>query len=164
MNKTVLEALNKQANFEMYSGYIYLQLSMQMERLNYKGYAAWLFKQYQEEFEHAHDFIRFIQKRDEEPTMLPIEVANIKVSSPLEAAELALKHEKAVTARIYELNDLAKQEKDYATELFAHQYIVEQIEEEDTAQDIVDRFTLTQDSTSAMYAVDQQLASRNRTE
>ena len=34
MNQEVLDALNEQINFELYSGYIYLNLSILMEREN----------------------------------------------------------------------------------------------------------------------------------
>ena len=55
---------------------------------------------------------------------------------------------------------MAKQENDYATEIFMHKYINEQIQEEDTAQDIIDKFTFAGESTSAKYSIDKELGGR----
>lgn len=160
MNNNVTKAMCDQINFEMSSGYLYLQLSLQMEKHNYKGYANWLLKQYKEEFEHAEDFINFLQKRDVTATLEDIKVDNMEISNPLEVAKLVLAHEKKVTQKIYELHDIAKKNDDYATEIFLHSYISEQIQEEDVAKDIIDKFTFAGESTSACYAVDRELAVR----
>lgn len=160
MNKEVLNAMEEQINFEMYSGYIYLQLSLLMENQNYKGYAQWLLKQYKEEFEHAEDFINYLQKRDVTPKLSDIATEKIELDTPLKLAEFVLAHERKVTQRIYNIHDLAKKNDDYATEIFLHSYIEEQIQEEDSAQDIVDKFTFAGDNTAARYAVDRELIPR----
>ena len=100
MKKEVLNALNEQINFELYSGYIYLNLSIAMERENYKGYAKWLANHYKEELAHADQFIEFIQKRDAKPELMPIEMKNFDVKEPLEVAKIILDHENKVTERI----------------------------------------------------------------
>lgn len=157
MNKDVLQALNDQANFEFYSGYIYLHLSLQMEKENYKGFSKWLLSHYKEEFAHGEDFLAYIIKRDETPTLQSIKFEDIKVSDPLEVAKIILAHEKEVTKRIYKLHDLAKKNDDYATEIFMHSYINEQIEEENLAKEIVDSFTLAGDSTAAKITIDREM-------
>ena len=160
MEKEVLKALNEQVNFEFYSGYIYLRLALIMEDNNYKGYASWLKRHYHEELAHAEDFIEFILKRDGRPDLDDIKMENFKVSTPLEVAQIIYEHEKKVTERIYQLHDIAKKSNDYATEIFMHQYISEQIEEENTAKDIVDSFTLAGDSVAARLTVDRELAGK----
>lgn len=97
MNQEVLDALNEQINFELYSGYIYLNLSILMERENYKGYAKWLSNHYKEELQHAEQFIEFIQKRDATPKLMDIEMKTFDVKEPLEVAKIILDHEKKVT-------------------------------------------------------------------
>lgn len=157
MEKTVIDALNDQINFEFYSGYVYLHLGLAMEKENYKGFAKWLFTHYEEELAHAKDFIDFMLKRDATPTLQDIKMADLKLTSPLEVATFVLNHEKVVTQRIYQLHDVAKKANDYATEIFMHKYIEEQIEEENVAKDLVDSFTLAGDSISARIAVDKSL-------
>lgn len=157
MNNEVLKAMEEQINYEMYSGYVYLKLSLLMEKLNYKGYAYWLKSQYKEEFEHAEDFISFLQKRDSTPELSNIAVEDLSFDTPMQVAEFVLGHEQKVTNRIYQLHDIAKKNNDYATEIFLHSFISEQIQEENVAQDIVDKFTFAGDSTAACYAVDREL-------
>ena len=160
ISKKLVKALNEHINLEMYSGYLYLAMSIKTHEENYKGYSSWLFKQYQEEFEHSHDFIHFMQQRDMAVELKPVQVEPIKEIDPLNIAKLVLEHERNVTKSIYKLHDLAKQENDYATEIFMHKYINEQIQEEDTAQDIIDKFTFAGESTSAKYSIEKELGGR----
>ena len=154
MDKKVVKAMNEHINFEMHSGYIYLQLALKMEKENYKGYSSWLLTHYEEEFGHAKDFINYLLKRDVTPELADIKTVDIKVKTPLDVAKAVYEHEKKVTEKIYKLHDLAKQANDYATEIFLHTYITEQIEEEDIAKNNLDRFTLAGDNVSARLAVD----------
>ena len=62
-----------------------------------------------------------------------------------------------MTARIYKIHDISKKADDYATEIFMHQFISEQIEEEDITKEIFDSFTLAGDSVAAKLAVDRSL-------
>ena len=128
------KAMSEHAVFEMYSGYIYLQASLAMEKENYKGYSKWLFDHYKEEFTHAEDFIAFLQKRDITPQLSDIKYEAVNLKTPLEVAKLILEHEQKVTARISALLKQARELGDYASEVFLHSYINEQIEEEDIAK------------------------------
>lgn len=158
MDKTVFDAMNEHINYEFYSGYIYLGLAFQMEKKNYKGFAKWLEKHYEEELSHARDFINFMIKRDQSPVLLDIKMENFDdVCEPLEVAKKIYEHEKKVTATIYKLHDLAKKADDYATEIFMHKYIAEQTEEEDITKNIVDMFTLAGDDMGARVQMDRML-------
>lgn len=154
-----MEALNEQINFELYSGYLYLGLSLAMEDKNYKGYSKWLAEHYEEELSHAKDFIDFMHKRGVKPTLHQIEMADANYTEPLEVAKAVLEHEQKVSQRIYKIHDLAKQADDYATEIFMHQFIAEQTEEEDLTREIVDQFTLAGDNISARMIIDRELGS-----
>lgn len=156
MDKKVIKEMNQHINLEFYSGYLYMALSIQMEKMNYKGYSKWLKDHFHEEICHAQDFIEFMQKRDVSAELLDIKSESFDLTDPLEVAKLVLEHERKVTASIYKLHDIVKEYKDYATEIFLHKYIDEQIEEEDLAQTIIDKFTFAGDSTSAKYAVDRE--------
>lgn len=158
MDPKVIKAMNEQINLELYSGYLYLALSIQMEKMNFKGYAKWLSDHYQEELTHAKNFIDYLQKRNVSATLQDIKAsATDSFKEPLDVAKTVLAHEKKVTESIYKLHDLAKKHDDYATEIFLHGFISEQIEEEDVALNIIDKFTFAGDSTAAKYAVDREL-------
>ena len=157
MDKKVLTALNEQINFELYSGYLYLSLSLAMEEKNYKGYAKWLATHYQEELDHAKAFIDYMHKRGVRPTLHNIEMTEVTVKEPLEVAKLVLEHEQKVSQRIYNIHDVAKQAHDYSTEIFMHQFIEEQTEEEDITREIVDQFTLAGKEIAARMVIDREL-------
>lgn len=160
MSDKVIAALSKHINFEISSAYLYLGMSIKMHDANYKGYSNWLLKQYHEELLHAEDFLNFAQKRDFVIELAAIEAPIVTAVDPLEIAKLVLAHEQKVTKAIYELHDTAKQANDYATEIFLHKYIEEQIEEEDSAKTIIDKFTFAGESASARYVVDRELSAR----
>lgn len=160
MEKKVIEALNEQINFELYSAYIYLNLSLLMEEKNYKGYSAFLAKHYEEELEHAKQFIDYMHKRGVKPTLKDIRMEEFSDMEPVEVAKIVLEHEMQVTKRIFDIHDVSKNEDDYATEIFMHQFIEEQIEEEDLAREIVDNFTLACDNLAARMIVDKELSSK----
>ena len=82
------------------------------------------------------------------------------VKEPLEVAKIILEHEKKVTERIYKIHDVAKKNNDYASEIFMHQFINEQIEEEELALDIVDSFTLANDNIAAKITIDRELGNK----
>lgn len=160
MEKKVIEALNEQINFELYSAYIYLNLSLLMEEKNYKGYSAFLAKHHEEELDHAKQFIDYMHKRGVKPTLKDIQMKDFSDMEPVDVAKVVLEHEMKVTKRIFEIHDVSKNEDDYATEIFMHQFIEEQIEEEDLAREIVDKFTLACDNLAARLIVDKELASK----
>lgn len=158
MKAEVAKALNDHINFEFHSGYIYLQLALAMEEQNYKGYSSWLMQHYNEELLHAQAFINFMIKRDETPILEDIKASQFDMKEPVEVAKFIYEHEKKVTEKIYKINDIAKKADDYATEIFMHTFINEQIEEEDITKDIYDKFTLSGDSISAKMLVDNNLS------
>ncbi|WP_406541073.1 ferritin-like domain-containing protein [Clostridium ljungdahlii] len=62
----------------------------------------------------------------------------------------ALTHEKKVTARIYNLMDLATEEKEHATASLLKWFIDEQIEEESTFSKIVKKLDKISDNSAAL--------------
>lgn len=160
MDQKLMDALNEQINFELYSAYLYLGLSLAMEDMNYKGYSVWLADHHDEELSHAKAFIDFMHKRGVKPTLHNIEMAEVTQTKPLEVAKVVLEHEQKVSQRIYKIHDVAKQSDDYATEIFMHQFIEEQTEEENVTREIVDQFTLAGENISAQMIIDRELGGK----
>ena len=71
-----------------------------------------------------------------------------------------LAHEKKVTALINGLVDLAVEEKDHATEIFLQWFVTEQIEEEESANDILSQLELAGDVGSGLFMIDKELGAR----
>ena len=80
--------------------------------------------------------------------------------SPLDAFKAAYEHEKMITKKIDNLVTLSKSEKDYATEVMLHWFVDEQVEEEDSALEIVNKLKMVGDSKNGLLMLDKQLAKR----
>ena len=84
MKKKVYKAFNEQVQAELYSAYMYLAMSLDMEAKNFKGMAHWLKAQYEEEREHAFKLMGFMQDCGEKPELLAIEAPAADYGTPLE--------------------------------------------------------------------------------
>ena len=154
-------ALNEQVNAELWSSYLYLSMSYDMDNKGYEGMSSWFALQAREEYEHADRFMKFIGERDGKVALLPIEKVTQEWASPKSAFEDTLKHEKVVTEKIYKLMDMAVELKDYATQNVLNWFISEQVEEENTARTILDKLNKIEDNPAGLYALDQQLGGRH---
>jgi len=60
LSESMVEALNKQVNREIYSAYLYLSMSAYSTFEGLKGFANWFMVQYQEEMVHAMKIYDYI--------------------------------------------------------------------------------------------------------
>jgi ferritin len=88
----------------------------------------------------------------------------VEFGSPLEVFEQALKHEKKVTAMIYDLYGLAVRENDYASQTFLQWFVTEQVEEEKNAGDVVETLKMIGDKSEALFLLDRELGQRRAEE
>jgi len=153
-------ALNQQVNAELWSSYLYLSMSYDMDNKGYEGMASWFALQAKEEFEHATRFMKYIGEMDGKVKLMPIVEVQQEWNRPIDAFEETLKHEKLVTQKIYKLMDLAIELKDYATQSMLKWFIDEQVEEEDNARKILEKMKRIESSPAGLYAVDKQLGKR----
>ncbi|MGI6656527.1 MAG: ferritin [Desulfobulbus sp.] len=161
--KKMIKALNEQVNAEMYAAYLYLAMDAYFQSLGLTGFAKWMRAQVQEELMHAMKIYDYIYERGGTVTLEAIAKPEVSWNSPLEAFEAALKHEEHVTELINKLVDLAIEEKDHATNAFLQWFVTEQVEEEASVGEIVDRLRLVKDAPSAMFMMDNNLGARTFT-
>jgi hypothetical protein len=90
----------------------------------------------------------------------PIDKVETKWKNALDAFEDTLEHEQKVTSMINDLYALATEEKDYATQSMLKWFIDEQVEEEESAKDIIDKLKLIGDNGYGLYQLDKELAAR----
>ncbi len=160
MNAKVADSLNTQLREELFSSYLYLSMAAYFENEGLRGFAHWMEQQAKEELEHAMKIYRFIADRGARIKLLDIEQPKHEWKSPLDAFEDALKHEQYITSRINTLMTVAREEGDYATEIFLQWFITEQVEEEANVGEIVDRLRMVQNSPNGLFMVDRELAMR----
>ena len=154
------EAVNRQINAEIYSGYLYLSMAAQFADLGMAGGQNWMTVQYQEELSHAQKMFDYVIERGGRVTLAPIEGPQTKWETGLQMFEGAYAHEQKVTALINDLTTLALELKDHATHNFLQWFIAEQVEEEATASDMVQKFTMAGEHPAGMYQLDKELAAR----
>ena len=155
-------ALNQQVNAELWSAYLYLSMSYDMDDKGYEGMASWFALQAKEEFEHATRFMKFIGEMGGKVTLMPITEVRQEWNSPKDAFEETLKHEKVVTEKIHKLMDMAVELKDYAVQSMLKWFVDEQVEEEDAASKILDKLKRIENCPACLYAFDKELGIRGK--
>ncbi len=160
LNPKIEEALNQQVNAELASAYLYLSMAGWFESESLSGMARWMRLQSQEELAHALKIYDFINERNGRVRLTAIEAPKDNWDSPLGAFEDALAHERKITGLIDGLVNLAAAEKDHATAAFLQWFVNEQVEEESTAQLIVDKLQLVGGHAMGLFAIDGQLGQR----
>lgn len=160
ISKKMEEAINKQINAEFYSAYLYLSMAAYFESTNLSGFANWMELQAQEEKEHAMKLYHYVVERGGRIVLDAIQKPQSEWKSPLDVFEAVYAHEKHVTELIYNLMDVAKSEKDYASEVMLHWFVKEQVEEEANASSILERIKMVKDSVNGILQYDKILGKR----
>lgn len=160
IKKKIENALNKQTNAEMYSSYLYLSMSAFFELANLKGFAHWMRVQAQEELIHAMKFFDYVHERGGTVILTAIDAPPTKWQSPLAAFNHVFEHEQKVTGLINDLVNLAISENDHATNNFLQWFVAEQVEEESSAEEIVQKLKLVGDAPGGLFMLDRELGQR----
>jgi len=160
LDEKMQTALNKQMNAELYSSYLYLSMSAYFQSISLPGFANWLRIQAQEELVHAMKFYDFINERGGRVMLQPVEGPPTEWSSPLDVFENTYKHEQKVTSLINDLVNLAVKEGDHATNIFLQWFVTEQVEEESSADEVVQKLKLMGDAKGGLFMLDREMAQR----
>jgi ferritin len=160
LNNDMEKALNAQVNAEMYSAYLYLSMSAYFQSKSLGGFASWMRVQAQEEMVHAMKLYDFINERGGRVILAPIEAPPTEWNSPLATFEAVYEHEQKVTGLINELVELALEKHDHATNIFLQWFVSEQVEEEDSANDVVEKIKLMGDANGGLFMLDRELGQR----
>jgi len=159
INKNIEGAVNRQINAELYSEYLYLSIASYFESVNLRGFAKWMEAQAVEEQNHAMKFYSYINERGGRVIFDSIAKPPSKWDSPLAVFEETYKHEQKVTAMINDLTDLARAEKDNATEILLQWYVNEQVEEA-SASEILEKLKIIGSSGNGLIMLDRELGQR----
>lgn len=164
LSQKLHDAINAQINAELWSAYLYLSMSMDAEAKGHKGVANWFFVQFQEEQDHARIFMNYLNSRDAKVELKPIAEVDTKWDSVLDMFKQTLEHEKKVTALINNLAAIANEDRDFASINRITWFIDEQVEEEESARDMIAAFEAVEDNKYGMYMLDKELATRTYTQ
>jgi ferritin len=160
MDEKMQEALNKQLNAEIYSAYLYLSMSAYFQSVNLGGFANWMRVQWQEELAHGLKFYDYVNERGGRVVLQAVEAPPSEWDSPLAVFEHVYEHEQKVTGMINKLVDLAVEVRDHATNNFLQWFVSEQVEEEASADEVLQKVKLVGDDASGLFMIDRELTQR----
>ena len=160
LNDKVSKGLNRQINRELYSAYLYLSMASYASSIGLNGFANWFNVQVKEELSHADKMYNYMIQQGSKVMLEDIEKPKQDFKSALELFETTLGHEQKVTAMINNLVDIADKERDHATAIFLQWFVTEQIEEEENANDILQKLRLIGKEGNGLFMLDNQLATR----
>lgn len=160
IKKKMQDALNGQINAELYSSYLYLSMAAYFESVNLKGFANWMRVQTQEELVHVMKFYDYVIGKGGKVKLSSIDGPPTEWKSPLDVFESTYRHEQKVTGLINKLVNLAVSEKDHATTNFLQWFVDEQVEEEASADKVVQKLKLVKDAPGGLLMIDNELAQR----
>ena len=153
-------AINDQINAELWSAYLYLSMSLDAEAKGLKGVANWFYVQWLEEQDHARILMNYLNSRDAKVTLKPIEAVQTEWGTILEMFNKTLEHEKVVTSLINNLAAIAAEDRDFASSNMLVWFINEQVEEEESAREMIFAVESVEGNKYGMYQLDKELATR----
>ena len=145
---------------ELDSAYLYMSMSNWFVEQNLLGFSSWMMQQYSEEMIHAMKMYQFLQDNGAKVVLEQIDKPKATWKSAQHVFEDTLGHEKKVTASIHKLYKQAKAESDYPTEIMLQWFITEQIEEEATADEILQKIIMVGPKSTAIWWIDKDMAER----
>lgn len=104
--------------------------------------------------------MNYLNSRDAKVTLLPIEEVPSTWDNVLEMFKHTLEHEKKVTSLINNLAFIANEDRDFASINRLVWFIDEQVEEEESARDMITAVEAVENNKYGMYMLDKELAAR----
>jgi ferritin len=160
LSTTLETAFNKQILMEFESVYAYLQMAADLEKENWSGFSRWMHVQSQEEWMHATKFTDFVLQRGGAVRLQPLAAPKTGFTSPLDAFEAALEHERRVSTAIHGLYAQAMTESDFSSLPLLQWFVNEQVEEEDTVGRLVARLRKVAPDNTGLLMLDREVGSR----
>jgi len=160
LNAKMIKALNKQINEELFSSYLYLSMATWLEDKKFPGFASWMKKQSGEEYGHAMKIYHYLEEQGARIELDAIAKPQKDWASVRAIFEASLAHEQHITGCINDLVDQAMKLKDHATHIFLHWFISEQVEEEKSVGEMLDKLGMIGDKNHGLFMLDRDAGKR----
>ncbi|ASB50557.1 ferritin [Alkalitalea saponilacus] len=157
LNKKVEKALVAQIEKEGYSSNLYLAMASWAETKGMEGVSKWMYAQADEERMHMLKFIAYVNERGGKAIIPAFEKPPVDFDNVHKMFEQVLSHEQYVTKSINDIVGVCLGEKDFTTHNWIQWFVEEQIEEEASAQTIIDKLNLLGDG--GLYLFDRDILS-----
>lgn len=135
----VVAELSRQFNQELAAAHSYLALSIWCDVRNLKGFGKYFVKQAAEERGHADRIIKHLTDRGVTAEVAAVPLPKQEFKTLLEVAHQVQAQEHSNTVGVRAVYEAALEAKDYPAQVLMHWFINEQVEEEDWANEMVER-------------------------
>lgn len=149
------EAVARQISFELYSSILYWKISAAMDLVGLKGAHKFFEARYNEERSHAEKFYNYLLDKQVNFNICGLEPITDNPKTLQEAFTAALNHELLVTQALTALWDHPNV--DPISKIFLQWFLQEQIEEEASLKNVLDRIDQAAGNASALLVIDQEL-------
>jgi ferritin len=157
LSKKVEQVLVAQIEKELYSSNLYLAMASWAETSGYKGIAEWLYAQADEEHMHMLKFMKFVNERGGKAIIPAIQKPESDFKNPMDVFQKVLEHEIYVTESINNIVAVCVEEKDFSTQNWVQWFVTEQLEEEASVSEIIDKLKLAGEH--SLYIFDRDIMS-----
>ena len=138
LNKKLAQALNTQIASEFSASNHYLAIATYFAKQSLDEWAAFFFRQSEEERMHGMKILTYLIDNDAEVHLPAIAEARVDFNDALAAVSSAVASEQNVTQQFNVMAGIASEHKDYRGLQFLQWFINEQVEEEATMAKLVD--------------------------
>ena len=159
LNERIEKVLNEQVEKEGYSSILYLAMASWAEVNGFEGTAQWLYAQADEEKMHMLKIVSYINERGGKAIIPAFQKPPEDFGEVFSMFDEVLKHEQYITASINEIVGVCVEEKDFTTQNWIQWFVTEQIEEEASAQAIIDKLNLLGKERNNLYMFDRDIMS-----
>jgi ferritin len=135
----VLAELQRQMNHEIGAAHSYTALAVWCVDQNLKGFGRYFYKQSAEERAHAQKFMDHLLDRGVVPVLTEVPAPRTKFKTLLDVARHARSMEQANTAGVNRAYEAAIKGRDYPSQVLLQWFVNEQVEEENWADEMVER-------------------------
>ena len=163
LHADIAKMINEQINKELFSAYLYLDFSNQLNQKGLDGFANWYEVQAQEELDHAMLFYQYMHNNSQQVNLMAIDQPNQKFDDVLGILKEALAHEEYITQSINDIYAAVQEKKDFRTVQFLDWFVAEQGEEETNANDLITKMELFGSDVKGLYMLNNELKSRVHT-
>ncbi len=160
MDAKIYDLLTDQINKELYSAYLYLSMADFYKDAGLDGYANFYEIQAAEERDHALIIRKYLLENDHMPVLKPIAAPDKEFKTFMDPLKVAYEHEQYVTDLIHNIYKVAIEVDDYRVQKFLEWFIDEQMEEEDTARDMITKMEIFGEDRHSLYELDAKLQER----
>lgn len=159
MHTSIEKLLNDQIKYEAQASMQYLAMASWADSKGYGGVANFFYAQSEEERLHMTKLVKFVNERSGNVIVPSLDTPKSEFQSLYALFETFLNSEIFVTEQINKIIFECLEKKDYNVHNFMQWYVTEQLEEEATARQLLDKLNIIGDDKSAHYLFDRDIES-----